>query len=121
MPAGEEPPHEPDQDDAHAGQLGLEDDAVDPLVAMGFVDLVEVRLPGAYESDDRLAGGFLPDPGDGDIASFLIAFAREAVPLLRTAGWIVEFDEDYPFRVIEGEPPDIATELVSELKRLSLV
>jgi superfamily II DNA or RNA helicase len=82
----------------------LEKEAVDRLEAMGFVDLVEVPLPRAYESNDRLAGGFLPDPGDGDIASFLIAFARDAVPLLRTAGWIVEFDEDYPFRVIEGEP-----------------
>jgi len=82
--------------------LDLEEQAAMHLQAMGFESLLDGDLSGA--DDEETAGQFLPVVDDEDLDAFLIAFSREAVPLLREAGWVVEMDDDYLFRVIEGEP-----------------
>ena len=33
------------------------------------------------------------------------AFTAYAVPQLKTLGWVVEVDDDYPYRVVEEAPP----------------
>ncbi len=75
--------------------------AVERLEEMGLVELTEVALPGVAEED--LTGEFALPLSDQDDGEFLISFVRQGVPLLRGAGWVVEIDDDFPFRVIEGE------------------
>jgi superfamily II DNA or RNA helicase len=75
--------------------------AVERLEGMGFVELIEVAPPGT--TDEELAGEFLPVLDDEDSDGFLIDFVRQRVPELRDAGWVVEIDDDFPYRVIEGE------------------
>jgi superfamily II DNA or RNA helicase len=75
--------------------------AVERLEDMGFVELIEVAPPGT--TDEELAGEFLPVLDDEDSDGFLIDFVRQRVPELRDAGWVVEIDDDFPYRVIEGE------------------
>jgi superfamily II DNA or RNA helicase len=71
------------------------------LEKLGLVEQIEVALPGVAEQD--LAGAFAPQVSDEDNGEILSFFVQEAVPLLRAAGWVVEVDDDFPFRVIEGE------------------
>jgi hypothetical protein len=75
--------------------------AVERLEDMGFVELIEVAPPGT--TDEELAGEFLPVLDDEDSDGFLIDFVGQRVPELRDAGWVVEIDDDFPYRVIEGE------------------
>ena len=75
--------------------------AVERLEDMGFVELIDVAPPGTTE--EELAGEFLPVLDDEDSDGFLIDFVRQRVPELRDAGWVVEIDDDFPYRVIEGE------------------
>ena len=75
--------------------------AVERLEAMGFVELIEVAPPGT--TLEELAGEFVPVLDDQDSDGFLIEFVRQRVPELRDAGWVIEIDDDFPYRVIEGE------------------
>ena len=75
--------------------------AVERLEEMGFVELIEVAPPGT--TLEELAGEFVPVLDDEDSDGFLIEFVRQRVPELRDAGWVVEIDDDFPYRVIEGE------------------
>jgi len=75
--------------------------AVERLEDMGFVELIELAPP--ETKDKELAGEFLSVLDDEDSEGFLIEFVRRRVPELRDAGWVVEIDDDFPYRVIEGE------------------
>ncbi len=75
--------------------------AAERLEEMGLVELIDAAIPGVAAED--LAGEFLLTPSDADDGEFLTSFVRQGVPLLRAAGWVVEIDDNFPFRVIEGE------------------
>jgi superfamily II DNA or RNA helicase len=75
--------------------------AVERLEEIGFVELIEVAPPGT--KDEEAAGEFLPLMDDEESEEFLIDFVRRGVQELRNAGWVVEIDDNFPYRLIEGE------------------
>ena len=55
-------------------------------------------------SDAASPARFKPiDSGPG-LAGLMFSNAVHGVPIMRKAGWIVEIDDDYPYRVIEAQP-----------------
>jgi SNF2 family DNA or RNA helicase len=55
-------------------------------------------------TDPSLHGQFILADDGTDIEAQMFGISMHTVPRLRKAGWIVEFDENYPFRVVEAEP-----------------
>jgi superfamily II DNA or RNA helicase len=81
--------------------LEFEQRTVGRLESLGFTSMLAVAIEGTDEEEP--AGRFLPGLDAMDIGAFLVEFACEVVPLLREAGWVVEMDDDYPFRTVEGD------------------
>jgi hypothetical protein len=82
-------------------ELEFEQQTIDRLQSLGFVSMLQVAIDGTDEEEP--AGRFLSGLGADDPGRFLIEFACEVVPLLRETGWVVEMDDDYPFKVVEGD------------------
>ncbi len=112
----------------HAGKLRrvrrdleFEARAKRQLERMGFESLDDDGLGGIPE--DTPTGQFVPGDVGPDLSSHLYGISVHGVPLLRKAGWVVEIDENYPFRVIEAEHEwyaDVAAEEKSDWFDLEL-
>lgn len=76
-----------------------EQQAIDALSEHGFVPAAELPQLGTLPADLRHAF-LLQDERDVDAA--LIQFSLEGLPALRTAGWRLQVDDVYPYRLAEA-------------------
>jgi len=80
--------------------IRVEARALETLGDCGFVPLAELPFPGALPK--RLRHAFILDKDD-DRDAALLHFSLDRVPALRAAGWRIEMDSNYPYRVVESE------------------
>jgi len=84
----------------------FEFDAVQKLKRLGLEPMQ--GAPSKKRVDDAHRGEFIvgqdkTDVDGTDTAAHMFSISAFGVPSLREAGWIVEFDEGYPFHVVDAE------------------
>ncbi|MHB8345925.1 MAG: DEAD/DEAH box helicase [Acidiferrobacterales bacterium] len=74
--------------------------ALKTITDCGFSPLAETPSSGIHSR--RMRNAFIMKTG-GDRDAALLNFSVDRVPALKTAGWRIEMDADYPYRVVESK------------------